>query len=461
MTYNSLRMRDISTHIHPQTNLALHETLGPTIMMRGEGAYVYDDDGRQYLEGMSGLWCAALGMSEKRLADVATRQLNTLPYYQNFAHRSTEPAIELAERLLKVAPVPMSKVLFQSSGSEANDTAIKLVWYYFHAKGQTQKRKIIARHRGYHGTSIASASLTGLPHLHRDFNLPLEGFLHVTCPHFYREGLPGETEEAFSTRLAEELDQLILAEGPETVGAFFAEPVMGTGGVIVPPAGYFEKIQAVLRKHDVLLVADEVITGFGRTGNWWGSQTYDMKPDIVTCAKALTAAYMPLSALLISERVYQGMRAQSEKIGVFGHGYTYGAHPVACAVGVEALRIYEEDGIIDNVPALAARMQAAMAPLADHPLIGEVRGVGLMWAVELVRDKQSKEAFAPDMQFGLGVQNRAFERGLVCRSLGTGIALAPPLICTEEQIDEIVARFTQALDASLDAYSASGGTSRG
>jgi len=455
--YNSLRMRDIASQIHPQTNLAAHETVGPTIMARGEGAYVYDDDGKQYIEGMSGLWCAALGMSEKRLVDAATRQLNTLPYYQNFAHRATEPAIELSERLLKIAPVPMSKVLFQSSGSEANDTAVKLAWYYFHAQGKPEKKKIIARNRGYHGTSIGSASITGLPHLHREFNLPLPGFLHVTCPHFYREGRPGETEEDFATRLAEELDALILAEGPETVAAFFAEPAMGTGGVVLPPKTYFEKIQKVLKKHDVLLVADEVITGFGRTGAWWGSQTYGLEPDMITCAKALTAAYMPLSAVLLSERLYAGMKAQSEKIGVFGHGYTYGAHPVACAVGVEALRIYEEDGIIDGVAALGERMAEGMTPLAEHPLVGEVRGVGLMWGVEIVRDKRTREAFPAEMQFGIGIQNRAFENGLVCRSLGTAIAFAPPLISTPEQIDAVVSRFRDALDRSLDAYLAGGG----
>lgn len=457
MLQNSLRARDIAVQIHPQTNLALHEKVGPTIMARGEGAYVYDDDGKQYIEGMSGLWCAALGMSEKRLVEAATRQMNTLPYYQNFAHRATEPGIELSDRLLRLAPVPMSKVLFQSSGSEANDTAVKLAWYYFHAQGRSEKKKIIARKRAYHGTSIASASITGLPHLHRDWNLPLDGFLHVTCPHFYRDGLPGETEDEFATRLAEELDALIVAEGPETVAAFFAEPAMGTGGVVLPPKTYFEKIQKVLKKHDVLLVADEVITGFGRTGNWWGTQTYDLQPDMITCAKALTSAYMPLSAILLSERIYDGMRAQSEKIGVFGHGYTYGAHPVACAVGVEALRIYEEDGIIDGVKALSKRMGELINPLIDHPLVGEVRGVGLMWGVELVRSKETREAFAPDLKFGIGVQNRAFENGLVCRSLGTAIALAPPLICTIEQIEHIADRFKRALDTSLEEYTRSGG----
>lgn len=456
MTHNSLHRRDVFSQIHPQTNLALHETVGPVVMARGEGAYVYDDEGRQYLEGMSGLWCAALGMSEKRLVEAAARQLSTLPYYQNFAHRSTEPAILLAEQLLRIAPVPMSKVLFQSSGSEANDTAIKLAWYYFTAKQMPNKKKMIARKRSYHGTSVASASLTGLPHIHRDFNLPLDGFLHVSCPHLYRDGLPGESEEDFASRLAKELEDLIVAEGPDTVAAFFAEPAMGTGGVVIPPRTYFARIQEVLRKHDVLLVADEVITGFGRTGSWWGSQTFEMRPDIITCAKALTAAYMPLSAILLSEPIYQVMREQSEKIGVFGHGYTYGAHPVACAVGLEALRIYHEDGIIDAVPELGERLGEGLRSLECHPLVGEVRGVGLMWGVEIVKSKATRESFPAEMQFGLNIQNRAFQKGLVCRSLGTAIALAPPLISTESQIDQIVKRLRFALDEALNDYLGSG-----
>lgn len=454
MLTNSLHARDIAAQLHPQTNLSLHEMLGPVVISHGSGATITDTEGRTYIEGMSGLWCTALGLSEKRLADVAYAQLLKLPYYQNFAHRSTEPGIALAEKLLEIAPVPMSKVLFQSSGSEANDTAVKLAWYHFTAQGRPEKRKIIARLRGYHGTSIGSASITGLPNLHRDFNLPLPGFLHVTCPHYYREGRPGETEEQFSTRLAEELDALIVAEGPETVAAFFAEPAMGTGGAVMPPVGYFEKIQKVLRKHDVLMVADEVITGFGRTGNWWGCQTYGIEPDMLTCAKALTSAYMPLSAVLISEPIYRSMKAQSEKIGVFGHGYTYGAHPVACAVANEALRIYDEDGVIAGVDTKSALMCELLAPLADHSLVGEVRGVGLMWGIEIVADKATRAPFATDLGVPAKVQAAAFENGLVCRALGSAVALAPPLVSTEDEIRALCARFTVALDQVADEFAA-------
>lgn len=450
MLSNSLHERDIASQLHPQTNLSLHEKTGPVVMVSGHGAEITDSNGKTYIEGMSGLWCTALGLSETRLVEAATRQMSTLPYYQNFAHRATEPGIELATKLLGIAPVPMSKVLFQSSGSEANDTAIKLAWYHFAAQGRPEKRKIIGRNRGYHGTSIASASITGLPHLHRDFHLPLPNFLHVTCPHFYREGLAGETEDQFSTRLADELDALILAEGPETVAAFFAEPAMGTGGAVMPPAGYFEKIQKVLRKHEVLLIADEVITGFGRTGNWWGSQTFGLKPDMISCAKALTAAYMPLSALLISEPIYQSMKAQSEKIGVFGHGYTYGAHPVACAVANEALRIYDEDGVIAGVAAKGEQLGGLLAPLVSHPLVGEVRGTGLMWGIEIVADKVTRAPFDPARGIPAKVQEAAFTRGLVCRALGSAIAIAPPLVIRPDQIEAAAQRFSAALDQIAD-----------
>ncbi|NWL47436.1 aspartate aminotransferase family protein [Pseudomonas hunanensis] len=447
---NSLHAADIAFHIHSQTNLSVHEQVGPTVMVRGEGIYTWDDKGKRYLDAMSGMWSAALGYSEERLTKAALRQMQELPYHQNFAHRSTEPAIQLAERLIQLAPVPMSKVLFACSGSEANDTAIKLAWYYWSAVGQPQRRKIISRNRAYHGTTVASASLTGLPHLHQDFGLPLPGFLHVTCPHYYREGLPGESEEAFSTRLADELEALILREGAETIAAFFAEPLMGTGGVITPPAGYFEKIQKVLKRHSILLVADEVICGFGRTGNWWGSQTYGLKPDMLTCAKALSASYLPISALMISEDIYQAMRSQSEKIGVFGHGYTYGGHPVPAAVALECLNIYLERRLPEHAQRVGARLGAGLRKLADHPLVGEVRGEGLMWGVELVADKANKTAFPREWKVGLAVSQQTEANGVTARSLNDSVVFAPPLIITEAEVDLVLEAFSKGLDATLD-----------
>ncbi|MBM3545388.1 MAG: aspartate aminotransferase family protein [Alphaproteobacteria bacterium] len=446
---NSAAARDIAYHIHPYTNLKVHETNGPMIITSGNGVRVKDEAGNEYIEAMAGLWCASLGFSEKRLADAAYKQLTTLPYYHAFAHKSHDPAIDLAERLIQMAPVPMSKVFFQSSGSEANDSVVKLVWYYNNALDRPKKKKIIARLRGYHGVTVASASLTGLPNNHRDFDLPLPQILHTECPHYYRYGKPGESEEQFATRMAESLEALILREGPETCAAFIAEPVMGGGGVIVPPKGYYQKIQAVLDKYDMLFIADEVICGFGRTGNMWGSQTLGIRPNMMSMAKALTSAYMPLSAVMLDEKVYQVLVRQSEKIGVFGHGYTYSGHPVAAAVAVETLKIYEERRILEHVRVVGPRMQAGLRKFADHPLVGEVRGVGLVAAVELVKNKETKEAFDPKSGVGLYLYKRAQANGLIVRNLIDSIAFTPPLIITEAEIDEVLARFKKSLDETM------------
>ena len=326
---NSLHARDIASHLHPQTNMRLHESVGPLVIERGDGVFVIDSEGHRMLDGMAGLWCTSLGFSEPRLVEAASRQMARLPYQQTYTHRSSPPVIDLAEKLLALAPVPMSKVMFHASGSEAVDTAIKLVWYYHAGIGKPEKRKIIGRMRGYHGTTIGAASLTGLPNMHTGFGLPLPGFFHVACPHYYRGGALGESEADYATRLAEELEELILREGPETIGAFFAEPVMGAGGVIVPPATYFEKIQAVLRRHDVLLVADEVICGFGRTGNVWGSQTFGLRPDLLTCAKNLSSAYFPIAAVMMTEAVYAGIADHTAALDGFGHGTPTAATPSA------------------------------------------------------------------------------------------------------------------------------------
>jgi 4-aminobutyrate--pyruvate transaminase len=446
---NSAAARDIAYHIHPYTNLKAHETDGPMIITSGNGVRVKDEAGNEYIEAMAGLWCASLGFSEKRLADAAYKQLTTLPYYHAFAHKSHDPAIDLAERLIQMAPVPMSKVFFQSSGSEANDSVVKLVWYYNNALERPKKKKIIARLRGYHGVTVAAASLTGLPNNHRDFDLPLPQILHTECPHYYRYGKPGESEEQFATRMAESLEALILREGPETCAAFIAEPVMGGGGVIVPPKGYYQKIQAVLDKYDMLFIADEVICGFGRTGNMWGCQTLGIRPNMMSMAKALTSAYMPLSAVMLDEKIYQVLVRQSEKIGVFGHGYTYSGHPVAAAVAVETLKIYEERKIIDHVRRVGPRLQAGLRKFADHPLVGEVRGLGLVAAVELVRNKETKEAFDPKSGVGMYLYKRAQAHGLIVRNLIDSIAFTPPLIITEEEIDEVLARFKKALDETM------------
>ena len=449
---NSAASRDIAYQLHPYTNLKKHESEGPLVITEGKGIYVYDESGKEYIEGLAGLWCAALGFGEERLVEVATRQLKKLPYYHVFNHKSHDASVELAERLIALMPVKMSKVFFNNSGSEANDTAVKMVWYYNNARGRPRKKKIIARMRGYHGVTIASASLTGLPANHRDFDLPIANVRHADCPHHYRYAKPRESEEDFATRLAESLDAQILREDPDTVAAFIAEPVMGAGGVIVPPRTYFEKIQQVLKKHDVLLIADEVICGFGRTGNMFGTETFGLKPDIITMAKALSSAYLPISATVVNEELYQAFVAQSEKIGTFAHGYTYSAHPVCCAVAVETLKIYEERNILAHVRRVAPRFQEGVRRFAGHPLVGEVRGVGLLAGIELVKDKATKAPFDLKMGVGPTMAARAQENGLICRALMDTLALCPPLVITEKEIDEMLRRFGKALDETAAAF---------
>lgn len=447
---NSAASRDIAYHLHPYTNAKAHEGVGPLVISGGKGVTVTDETGKSYIEGVAGLWCTSLGFDEPRLVDAAIAQMRKLPFYHAFAHKSHEPAIDLAEKLVALAPVPMSKAFFACSGSEANDTAVKLVWYYNNALGRPEKKKLIARTKAYHGVTVAAASLTGLPNCHRDFDLPIARVLHTDCPHHYRFGQDGETEEQFASRLADNLEALILREGPETVAAFFAEPVMGAGGVIPPPATYFEKIQAVLAKYDVLLVADEVICGYGRTGNMWGSQTYGMKPDILTSAKALTSAYLPLSAVLVSDAIYKACVAESEKIGVFGHGFTYGGHPVSCAVALETLKIYEERDIVGRVRDLSPRMQGTLRRYLDHPLVGEVRGVGLIAGVELVADKATKQPFDPKLNVAGKLVAFAHQHGAILRPIGDTVGFSPPLVINEGELDELLARFGKALDDTAD-----------
>jgi 4-aminobutyrate--pyruvate transaminase len=454
VTTESTRRRDVAYQLHPFTDLRKHEAEGPLVMTGGKGIYVWDEGGREYIEALSGLWCTSLGFGEARLVEAAERQMRRLPYYHLFSHKAHDVAIDLAERLIALLPVPMSKVFFNSSGSEANDTAVKLVWYYNNALGRPRKKKIISRLRAYHGTTVAAASLCGLHPMHRDFDLPIPNVRHADCPYFYRYGRPGESEEAFAARLAESLDQQILREDPDTVAAFIAEPVMGAGGVLVPPATYFERVQEVLRKHDVLLIADEVICGFGRTGRMFGSETFGLRPDIVVMAKALSSGYLPISATAISEPIYQALLSQSDRLGYFAHGHTYGGHPAACAVALEALRLYEERDIVGHVQRVGPRLQAGLRRLADHPLVGDVRGVGLIAGVELVRDRASRAAFDPPGSAGLTFQARAQERGLIVRGLQDTVALCPPLIITESEVDELLARFESALEDTGAALAA-------
>jgi 4-aminobutyrate--pyruvate transaminase len=443
---NSPASRDIASVLHPYTNFTAHERTGPHIISKGRGIYVTDDNGKEYIEGLAGLWCASLGFGEKRLVAAAVKQLETLPYYHGFASRSTDPAIDLAAKLLELVPVPMSKVLFANSGSEATDSAVKMVWYYHNAIGRPEKKKIIARKKGYHGVTVASASMTGLPNNHRLFDLPIDRIIHTETPHYWREAQQYESEEDFATRMAEALEDLIQAEGPETVGAFIAEPIMGAGGVIVPPRTYFEKVQEVLKRYDILFIADEVICGFGRTGRMFASETFRLKPDMITVAKQLSSAYQPISALFINDKIYQAAKKGADEVGVFGHGFTYSGHPVAAAVALETLKICEEDGVIDHVRSVMGHFQNRLRALSKFEFVGETRGYGLIGAFELAQDKCAKTPFAPYGAAGKAVAEKCLEHGVILRALGDTVAFCPPLIITDAEIDLMFDRVEAALE---------------
>ncbi len=443
---NSIEARDVAYQLHSYTDARRHEEHGPLVIENGEGIYVHDNNGKRYIEGMAGLWSVALGFGEKRLVEAARAQMEKLPYYHTFSHKSHGPSVELAERLVAMAPVPMSKAYFTSSGSEANDTAIKLIWYRSNALGQPQRKKIISRVKGYHGVTLAAASLTGLPNNHRSFDLPIAGVLHTTCPHYRTMKTQGESEADFARRCARDLEELILKEGPETIAAFFAEPVMGAGGVIVPPDGYWEAVQPILKKYDILFVADEVICGFGRTGEMFGTTTYRLDPDIMTLSKQLSSSYLPISALLVNEKVYGPVADESHKIGTFGHGYTASGHPVAAAVALENLKIIEERDLLSHVKEVSPRFLERLDALGQHRLAVEARGIGLIGAVEAAHPGQNEAPGA----IGLRLNQEMQARGLISRNMGDALAFCPPLIISQKQIDELF----DIAEASFDAVAA-------
>ena len=446
---NSLGARHTAHVLHAFADLSTVEKNPPIVVTRGEGVRIFDDDGKEYIEAASGVWSANLGFNNQALIEAAIEQLRKLPYYHALMDKTTPQIGALAEHLKRIAPVPMAKVFFANSGSEANDTLVKLAWYYNNARGKPEKKKIISRHLGFHGVTCAAGSVTGIDLFHAEFDLPInDRFLRTDCPYFYRYGEAGESEEDFASRCANNLEQLILDEGPDTVAAFFAEPAMGSGGCIIPPRTYFEKIQAVLDKYDVLFFADEVITGFGRTGKMFGCETFGIRPDAMSLAKGLSSSYQPISAVMVSQKLYDALVDQSRELGAFAHGFTTTGHPVAIAVALRCQQLIEETDILGHVNRVSPALQDGLRSFADHPLVGNVRGVGMMGALELVADKDTRRAFDPEHHVKTHLVNCARDNGVIIRYAAAGdtLSFAPPLIITDSEIEEMLARFSGALD---------------
>ncbi len=440
---------DVRYAFHPFTSAREHEASGPLMIVEGHGCRLFDSRGKNYLDAMAGLWCVNIGYSNEEMASALQAQASRLSYYHSFSSMSNDVSTQLAQRLVETAPVPMSKVFFGNSGSDANDTQIKLVWYYNNILGRPEKKKIISRERGYHGVTIMTAGLTGLDNLHSGFDVPLPMIRHTKAPHGLWEAEPGMTDFEFSKKLASDLERLILDEGPDTIAAFIAEPVQAAGGVIVPPAGYFEAIGDVLKRYDILLIADEVVCGFGRLGEWFGTTAFGMQPDLITIAKGVTSAYVPLSACLVSEKIWNVIEQGSDRYGVFGHGYTYSAHPLAAAAALTNLNIIERDNLVEQAAQRGRYLHEILHDtFSEHPMVGEVRGQGLIGAVEFVSSKEPMTRFEPKQRVGVRVTNASREYGIITRALPASdtIAFSPPFIVTESELDEMVAGTRQALD---------------
>ena len=442
---NSWEARADRNSFYGFTDLPSVKDRGAVVITHGHGPYIFDTHGKQYLDGNSGLWNMVAGFDHKGLADAAKHQYDTLPGYHAFFGRMSDQTVMLSEKLAEVSPFERAKVFYTNSGSEANDTLVKMLWFLHAAEGQPQRRKILTRMGGYHGVTAVSASMTGKPY-NAVFGLPLPGFLHLTCPHFWRNGLPGETEAAFTRRMADELEDVIAREGADTIAGFVAEPVMGAGGVIPPSEGYFQAMVPILRKHGIPVISDEVITGFGRTGNTWGCQTYDFMPDAIISSKNLTAGYFPMGAVILGPDLSDRLQAAAEAIEEFPHGFTASGHPVGCAIALKAIDVVMNEGLADNVRRLTPAFEAGLAKLAEKKNIGEWRGKGFMGALEAVKDKATKTPFDGHLSVSERIANSCTDHGLICRPLGQSIVLAPPFILTEEQMAEMFDKLDTALD---------------
>lgn len=456
VNYKQIAEMDRNSVLHPFTQLKDFATgkLGdPTIVETGKGIRIQDIHGNQLIDGFAGLYCVNIGYGRDEVAEAISRQAYRLAYYHSYAAHTTDELAILSDRLVKMAPGKMSKVFYGMSGSDANETQAKLVWYYNNLRGKPNKKKIISRERGYHGCSVVSGSMTGMSFYHDHMDLPLAGILHTGAPHYYWGAEAGETEIEFSKRRAAELEQLILREDPDTIGAFIAEPVLGTGGITPPPQGYWEEIQKILQKYDILLIADEVITGFGRTGSMFGSQHYGIEPDLITVAKGLTSAYFPLSGAIVGQKVYDVLEEGADRVGSFSHGYTYSGHPIGAAAANAVLDIVEKEDLPGNAQTVGTYFQEQLkAKFAQLPIVGEVRGVGLMGAIEFVADREKKTRFDAGQSVGARVSKAARERGLIARAMPHGdiLGFAPPLVTTKAEVDEMLAIAETAVRSVMD-----------
>jgi 4-aminobutyrate--pyruvate transaminase len=447
---NDFSARDIAHVLHPISNIASHRDNDVLALERGEGIYSIDVKGTKLLEGCAGAWCLSLGYGEEELVRVAAEQMRKLAYAPGFYNRATQPAVDLAEKLKELAPFDASKVFFTSSGSEANDSQVRLLWYYNNLRGKPEKKKIISRWGAYHGTSGIAASLTGLSAFHKDFDAPGEFVRHAACPHYYRHGLAGESEEDFVERLARELDELIQCEDPDTIAGMIIDPVMGGGGVLVPPDSYLRRVQEVLGQYDIRIISDEVICGFGRTGEQWGCDTYGFIPHSITVAKQLSAAYLPIGGVVLDGEMYDAVVEGSRRHGVFGHGFTYSGHPVAAAVALRTLEIYEERDILNRVRGLSGQFDARLEELLQHPLVGEVQSAGLLGAVELVADKETKRPHDSALHVGAYCLGACQRNGLIIRTTADRMLFCPPMVITEAELDLMFEMFAAALDETAE-----------
>ncbi len=449
---NELNAWDRDHFFHPSTHMAQHAR-GDTpnrIMAGGEGVHIWDRDGRRSLDAFAGLYCVNVGYGRHEIADAIAKQAHELAYYHAYVGHGSEPSIRLAKMVIERAPAGMSRVFFGLSGSDANETNVKLVWYYNNVLGRPEKKKIISRWRGYHGSGLMTGSLTGLELFHKHFDLPLDRVLHTEAPYFFRRADRDMDEEAFAQHCAGRLEEMILAEGPETVAAFIAEPMLGTGGLVPPPAGYWERVGAVLAQYDILLIADEVVTGFGRLGSMFGSDHYGMKPDLITIAKGLTSAYLPLSGVIVSERTWRVLEGGSDALGALGHGWTYSSHPACAAAGVANLELIDSLGLVENAGTVGAYLTEQLrAAVGESPIVGEVRGAGMTAAIEFVADRDDRVFFDPALKVGPRVAAALLARGVIGRAMPQGdiLGFAPPLCITRDEVDTVVQAAREAVVA--------------